>query len=56
VIPADHKWFAHLSVAAVLIDALMDIDPRYPSLSEKQMRQLAEAKKQLEAEAPGEKE
>jgi PPK2 family polyphosphate:nucleotide phosphotransferase len=52
VIPADHKWFAHLSVAAVLVDALMDIDPRYPSLSEEQLRQLAEAKRQLEAEAP----
>jgi len=49
VIPADHKWFAHLSVAAVLVDALMDIDPRYPSLSEEQRRELAEAKKQLEA-------
>ena len=55
VIPADHKWFAHLSVAAVLVDALMDIDPRYPSLSEEQRRELAEAKKQLEAEAPDEK-
>jgi PPK2 family polyphosphate:nucleotide phosphotransferase len=55
VIPADHKWFAHLSVAAVLIDALMDIDPRYPELSDEQRRQLAEAGRQLEAEAPAEK-
>jgi PPK2 family polyphosphate:nucleotide phosphotransferase len=55
VIPADHKWFAHLSVAAVLIDALMDIDPRYPSLSEEQVRQLAAAKQELEAEAPDQK-
>ena len=55
VIPADHKWFTHLSVAAVLIDALMEIDPRYPELDEEQRRQLAEAKKQLEAEAPAKK-
>jgi PPK2 family polyphosphate:nucleotide phosphotransferase len=52
VIPADHKWFAHLSVAAVMIDALMEIDPRYPEIGEGQRRELAEARKQLEAEAP----
>ena len=52
VIPADHKWFAHLSVAAVLIDSLMEIDPRYPQLSEEQRRELADAQRELQAEAP----
>ena len=50
VIPADHKWFAHLSVAGVIINELMDIDPKYPELDEEQRRQLAEAGRQLETE------
>jgi PPK2 family polyphosphate:nucleotide phosphotransferase len=52
VIPADHKWFAHLSVAAVIVDALMEIDPRYPEIGDEQRRELAEARKQLEGETP----
>ena len=32
VIPADHKWFARICVSAVLVHALMEIDPHYPEL------------------------
>ena len=31
VIPADRKWYARLAVQRLLIDALADIDPRWPS-------------------------
>ena len=30
VIPADRKWFMRLSAAAVILDALMELDPTWP--------------------------
>jgi PPK2 family polyphosphate:nucleotide phosphotransferase len=52
VIPADRKWFARLAVAAVIVDALMAIDPRFPTLDDEARGALLEAKAALEAEAP----
>ena len=52
VIPADRKWFARLGAGAVLVDALMDIDPRFPAVTDEQRRVLVEAKEALEAQAP----
>jgi polyphosphate kinase 2 (PPK2 family) len=31
VMPADHKWFSRLAIAAVLVAALDAINPRYPA-------------------------
>lgn len=33
VVPADHKWFGRLATAAVLVEALSAINPRYPEVS-----------------------
>ena len=52
VIPADHKWFARIAAGTVLVDALMDIDPKYPQVGEQERRALLEAKAKLEQEAP----
>ncbi len=52
VIPADRKWFARIGAAAVLVDALMRIDPRYPVIGEEQRLELAKTRLKLEAEAP----
>ena len=52
VIPADRKWFARLSAAAVIAQALIDIDPRYPGLGDDALRDLQAVKRQLEDEAP----
>ncbi|HEY1515979.1 MAG TPA: polyphosphate kinase 2 family protein [Solirubrobacteraceae bacterium] len=52
VIPADHKWFARVAVGAVLVSALADIDPRYPTVSREARKDLLEARVKLEAEAP----
>jgi PPK2 family polyphosphate:nucleotide phosphotransferase len=52
VIPADRKWFMRIAAAAVLIDALMEIDPRFPKVSDQKRRELLEVKQQLLAEAP----
>ena len=52
VIPADRKWFARVGAAAVIAQALIDIDPRYPALGDDALRPLEAAKRELEDEAP----
>jgi len=52
VIPADDKPFARVAAAAVLADTLIDIDPRYPRVSEDARAALQAAKVDLEAQAP----
>jgi PPK2 family polyphosphate:nucleotide phosphotransferase len=52
VIPADHKWFMRVAVAAVLVDMLDRIDPQYPTVSDEAKEALVASKEILEAEAP----
>jgi PPK2 family polyphosphate:nucleotide phosphotransferase len=52
VIPADRKWFARNAAAAVLVEALTEIDPRFPKVSSEQRDALLTVREQLEAEAP----
>jgi PPK2 family polyphosphate:nucleotide phosphotransferase len=52
VIPADHKWLMRVGVAAVLVDALVKIDPQYPTVSEEARDALLASKAELEAQAP----
>jgi PPK2 family polyphosphate:nucleotide phosphotransferase len=52
VIPADRKWFMRIGAGAVLVNALMEIDPQYPEVSDEKRRELLEVKQRLEAEAP----
>jgi PPK2 family polyphosphate:nucleotide phosphotransferase len=52
VIPADRKWFARICAGAVLAQALIDIDPQYPTVGAATVRDLADARRELEAEAP----
>ena len=51
VIPADRKWFARICVSAVIVNALMEIDPRYPSPDAAGLDELAAARRFLLAEA-----
>lgn len=48
VIPADHKWFAHIAVGAALVQTLIEIDPRYPVLDAGTRRQLRQVRTELE--------
>jgi PPK2 family polyphosphate:nucleotide phosphotransferase len=50
IIPADHKWFTRLAVAAVIYDALRQLDLEYPTITEAQREELLQAKALLEAE------
>jgi len=52
VIPADRKWFARICVSGILAHTLMDIDPKYPVVDAAKLKDLAEVKALLEAEAP----
>jgi Polyphosphate kinase 2 (PPK2) len=52
VIPADRKWFARTAAAAVIANALIEIDPQYPKLGDDALRDLQTAKLELEQEAP----
>jgi PPK2 family polyphosphate:nucleotide phosphotransferase len=50
VVPADHKWFARLAASWIILDALMDIDPKYPTVDAATREQMLRIKKDLEAE------
>ncbi|MGC2378344.1 MAG: polyphosphate kinase 2 family protein, partial [Mycobacterium sp.] len=47
VIPADHKWFSHVSTSAVLLETLRDLNPQYPQVDATAKAELAEAKNEL---------
>jgi PPK2 family polyphosphate:nucleotide phosphotransferase len=53
VVPADHKWFTRLGVAAVMAAKLQELNPTYPTPSQEQRQELAVARKLLETEASG---
>ena len=48
VVPADHKWFTRLVVAAAVIETLSSLNLDYPKLSKNNLKELAKAKKELE--------
>jgi len=52
VIPADRKWFARIAAAAVIANALIELDPQYPTLDDAALRDLQAEKVELESEAP----
>ena len=49
--PADHKWFTRLATAAILVTALDAINPRYPAPDPAVADELAQVRRELEAEA-----
>jgi PPK2 family polyphosphate:nucleotide phosphotransferase len=51
VVPADRKWFSRILAAAVIANALVEIDPRYPTLSEEARSGLQVARRKLEGES-----
>ena len=50
VVPADHKWFTRLVVAAAAVDTLARIDPQFPVASAAKKADLAACRKALLAE------
>jgi PPK2 family polyphosphate:nucleotide phosphotransferase len=52
VIPADRKWFARIAAGAAIAQALMELDPQYPAVSDEDRQALSEARATLVAQAP----
>ncbi len=50
IVPADNKWFSRLLVVATVVDALNSLDLHYPKLSDSQLEELKQARRQLEKE------
>lgn len=50
IIPADHKWFARLAVADIIIDTLRSMKLHYPKISKETRAGLDAAKQALETE------
>ena len=50
IVPADHKWFARLTIAELVVDALESLDLKFPKPTEAHLAKLEEARKRLEAE------
>ncbi len=50
IIPADHKWFMRLAVAAIMHQTLHDLDLQYPVVSADKLAELRQARDLLLAE------
>lgn len=50
VVPADKKWYTRLVVADAIVDALEDLNLRYPTLDTKRRKELKAARVALEHE------
>jgi PPK2 family polyphosphate:nucleotide phosphotransferase len=44
VVPADHKWFTRLLVAAALVEQIEAVDPKFPTLDPEAFSKLDEAR------------
>jgi PPK2 family polyphosphate:nucleotide phosphotransferase len=51
VVPADHKWFTRLAVAAAVVEALEGLELAFPAVAEHARAELAAARAELEGEA-----
>ena len=52
IIPADHKWVTHLSVASIIYHTLADLHLVYPQVSANTREELLRARQELEEEEP----
>jgi PPK2 family polyphosphate:nucleotide phosphotransferase len=51
VIPADHKWFTRLAVAAAIVDTLAGLDLHYPVVDAAKRKALQAARRELDERA-----
>jgi len=50
IIPADHKWFARLATAGVVVHTLANLNPQYPTPGPEARRRMSAATQELVAE------
>jgi polyphosphate kinase 2 (PPK2 family) len=49
-VPADHKWFTRVVVAAALVQAMQALELEYPKVKGNALKELRQAEKALKAE------
>jgi PPK2 family polyphosphate:nucleotide phosphotransferase len=52
VVPADHKWFTHLVVAAAVVNALEKLDLKFPVIKGKALEEIKKVRAALLAKRP----
>ena len=54
MVPADDKWFTRIVIANIIVNELSKLDLSFPALTDKQKKDLEEAKKIMtgETESP----
>jgi polyphosphate kinase 2 (PPK2 family) len=50
VVPADHKWFTRMVVAAAIVETLQGLNLSYPTLDSQKRKQLGDARRLLDKE------
>jgi Polyphosphate kinase 2 (PPK2) len=50
VVPSDHKWFARMLIAAVIVEVLDRLHLDYPKLDRAELRQIERIRKALDAD------
>jgi hypothetical protein len=50
VVPADHKWFARLATAAIVVQRLRAINPEYPAGDPSAAERMKQERAELVAE------
>jgi hypothetical protein len=50
VVPADHKWFTHIVVAAGLVQEMQALELDYPKVDGKALKELRKPEKALRRE------
>jgi PPK2 family polyphosphate:nucleotide phosphotransferase len=53
VVPTDHKWFAHLAIAATIVERLERLDLQFPKVEGRALAEMRKVRKALMAERPG---
>lgn len=51
IVPADKKWFTRIAIGKIIVDALKELDPKYPVLPEKEKENLEEYREWLTKES-----
>jgi hypothetical protein len=47
VIPGNHKWFARMAIADIIVDKLKSMDLRYPKVDKVHLDNIVKARKML---------
>ena len=53
VVPADHKWFARVVIGSVIVNALEELNLRFPRIDKASQAEFAEVREALENEETG---